>query len=81
MGIVLQISLVEWSVLVGIISLVLVVEILNSAIEDLADHFSPEINPVIKKVKDYGAAAVLIASLAAVTIGILIFLPKILRLI
>ncbi len=79
LGIFLHISLVEWSVLVGIIALVFVVEILNSAIERLADHVSPRINPVIKMVKDYGAAAVLIAGIAAVVIGIILFLPKLLN--
>ncbi len=80
MGIVLHISLVEWSVLVGIMALVIVAEILNSAIESLADHLSPQYNPKIKMVKDYCAAAVLIASFAALVIGIIIFLPKLLSL-
>ncbi len=80
MGFILHISRVEWSILVGIIALVVVVEILNSAIERLADHVSPQVNPAIKMVKDYSAAAVLIASLAAVIIGCIIFLPKLLNL-
>ena len=80
MGFILHISLVEWSILVGIIALVVVVEILNSAIERLADHVSPQYSPVIKMVKDYCAAAVLIASIAAVVIGMIMFLPKLLTL-
>lgn len=80
MGFILHISLVEWSILIGIIALVVVVEILNSAIERLADHVSPQYSPVIKMVKDYCAAAVLIASLAAVVIGVIIFLPRLLTL-
>ena len=80
MGFILHISLVEWSILVGIIALVVVVEILNSGIERLADHVSPQYSPVIKMVKDYCAAAVLVASIAAVVIGIIMFLPKLLTL-
>jgi len=80
MGILLHISPLEWTVLVGIIALVIITEILNSALEALADHVSPQFSPVIKMVKDYGAAAVLIASIASGIIGFIIFLPKLLRL-
>ena len=80
MGFILHISLIEWCILVGIIAFVVVVEVINSAIEGLSDFVSPDISPAIKMVKDYCAAAVLIASIAAVIIGIIIFLPKLLSL-
>ncbi len=80
LGIILGISLIEWCILVGIIALVVVVELINSAFERLADHISLDISPTIKLVKDYCAAAVLVSSIAAVVIGVLIFLPKLLLL-
>jgi diacylglycerol kinase len=55
---------------------VVVTEILNTAIEHLTDLVSPEFHPLAKKTKDAAAGAVLIASIIAVIIGLLVFLPK-----
>ncbi len=79
MGFVLGISPVEWMILVITITIVFIAEILNSAIESLADHVSPEYSELIKRVKDYCAAAVLIAAIASVIVGLIIFLPKVIR--
>jgi diacylglycerol kinase (ATP) len=44
--------------LIGVVVLLLVVELLNTAIEKLADRVSREIDPQIGRVKDMGSAAV-----------------------
>lgn len=80
LGIVLHISLWQWAVLAIVIFVVFIAEIFNSAIENLADVVSPVYNDAIKRVKDYCAAAVLLASIMAAIAGILIFLPEIIRL-
>jgi diacylglycerol kinase (ATP) len=49
---------------------VLSTELLNTAVEHLADHLHPEIHPSIRIVKDCAAAAVFVAVLAAVAVGI-----------
>jgi diacylglycerol kinase len=49
---------------------------LNTAIEFLTDLASPEFHPLAKKTKDVAAAAVLVASIIAVVIGVIIFVPK-----
>lgn len=49
---------------------VLAAELLNTAIETLADHVSPEIHPRIRVVKDCAAAGVLVAVLGAVAVAI-----------
>jgi diacylglycerol kinase (ATP) len=49
---------------------VLAAELLNTAVEHLADHLHPELHPHIKAVKDCAAAAVLIASLGALAVAI-----------
>ena len=51
--------------LVGVVVFVLVVELLNTAIEKLADRVSREIDPQIGRVKDMGSAAVGLALLIA----------------
>jgi len=53
-------------------SAVLALELLNSALEHLADRLHPERHPAIQTAKDCAAGAVLIASLAALIIGGLI---------
>jgi undecaprenol kinase len=49
---------------------VLAAELLNTALEHLADHLHPETHPQIKIVKDCAAAAVLVSAGAAVAVGI-----------
>lgn len=51
--------------LIGVVALLLIVELLNTALEKLCDHLAPEISPQIKIVKDAGAAAVFVAILLA----------------
>jgi diacylglycerol kinase len=55
---------------------VIAMELINSSIEELADLYSREHNPRIKKIKDLGAGAVLVAAIAALIVGVIIFLPK-----
>jgi diacylglycerol kinase (ATP) len=80
LGIVLHLSLWQWAVIAIAIFMVLIAEIINSAIENLADVVSPEYSEAIKRIKDYCAAAVLLASILAVIAGLLVFLPEIIRL-
>ncbi|SEH60526.1 undecaprenol kinase/diacylglycerol kinase (ATP) [Halobacillus karajensis] len=72
----LKVSLWEWTAIMIIISLVLTLEMINTAMERLLDHFHPEIHPVIGSIKDITAGAVLVASISSVFIGLIIFLPK-----
>ncbi len=55
--------------------LVLVLELLNSAIERLIDAAKPRLHIAVQAIKDMMAAAVLIASLGALVIGVIIFYP------
>jgi len=80
MGFLLHISLSEWGVLTLVVAVVLLAEALNSSLENIADAISEEKNEKIQKAKDLAAAAVLISAIAAVIIGVIIFLPKIIEL-
>ncbi|MGV8964152.1 MAG: diacylglycerol kinase family protein [Candidatus Saccharimonadaceae bacterium] len=81
LGYLLHISSYEWIVICAVIGFVFAMEAANTAIENLADYASnKEIHPIIKKVKDLGAAAVLFAAIVSLIAGIIIFLPKILSL-
>jgi len=75
-GFCFSISHNEWIAIILIIVLVLSLEIMNSAIERLADVVSPERNEKIKEIKDMSAGAVLLAAIASLVIAGIIFLPK-----
>ncbi len=66
----------EWVVLVLTIALVFILEALNTALENAVTLVSPSPDPRAKAAKDVGAAAVLVAALAAVAIGLVIFGPR-----
>ena len=76
-GIYFKITSTEWMAVVFAIGIVVVAEMLNTAIEKLTDMVSPGIHPDAKVVKDIAAGAVLMASISALTIGLIVFLPKI----
>ena len=63
----------EWLFVILFIGLVTVAEAFNSALEKLIDWQSPEHNPWAGKIKDMAAGAVLLASVAALSGGIIIF--------
>ena len=77
LGVVLQISGVEWLFIAGCCMLVLALELLNTAIENLCDIVTEEYHPIVKIVKDTSAGAVLIVALGSLLTGLIIFLPKI----
>lgn len=61
----LPVALVERIALIAVVVLVLIVELLNTAIEAAVDRDSLEINPLGKRAKDYGSAAVMLSLLLA----------------
>jgi len=76
---VLKVSAWEWIILILVMGGVFTMELINTSIEKLADLYSTELNPKIKKIKDLSAGAVLVASITALFMGFIIFLPKILN--
>lgn len=65
----------DWAVIILTTTMVFTAEFINTAIEAVVDLASPEKHPLAKVGKDVGAAAVLIAAMAAVLIGLLILGP------
>lgn len=76
-GFYLHITPGEWIAVIIAIALVIAAEIVNTAIEGVADFISPQYDSRIKKIKDLGAACVLVCASAALIIGCIVFLPKI----
>ncbi len=74
-----KIEKTELLLIVFSIGLVLLMETINSAVERVADLLRPRINIYIKEIKDITAAAVMIASIISLIIGITIFWPYLLK--
>lgn len=74
-----KVSLFEGLILVLTVALVMVAEMVNTAIEYLADTVTMEKNEGIRKAKDIAAGGVLISAISSVIIGLLIFIPKIIN--
>lgn len=79
LAIIVKLSGIEWAVLILIISLVLTLELINTAIEKTIDLTTEyKIHPLAKCAKDIAAGAVLIAAIASLIIACILFIPKIL---
>ncbi|KKT56967.1 MAG: diacylglycerol kinase [Candidatus Amesbacteria bacterium GW2011_GWA1_44_24] len=76
LGIILNLSSVEWAVLTVTIGMVLILEFINTSIEQIVDIVSPEKQEKAKIAKDVAAAGVLISSIVAILVGIFLFVPK-----
>jgi diacylglycerol kinase len=72
-GLLVRLERWEWVALLLTIALVLVLEAFNTTLENTVALVSPNIDPRAKAAKDVAAAAVLIAAIVSVAIGILIF--------
>ncbi|MDA2922447.1 diacylglycerol kinase family protein [Patescibacteria group bacterium AH-259-L07] len=75
LGIVVRLTSFEWMFIIVAIGAVLSLELLNSMIEKVLDILHPEARERVKIIKDISAAAVLIAALMAIGIGLIVFIP------
>ncbi len=76
LGFILHLSPLEWVAILFCIALVIVSELINTAIELLCNKIHPDYDLDIGKVKDISSGAVLFASIISAIIGLIIFLPK-----
>lgn len=76
-GFYFDISLTEWIVQLLAIGLVMSIEGINTAVEEIANFIHPEHNNKIGLIKDIAAGSVFFASVFAIIIGLIIYLPKI----
>jgi len=75
-GFYFQISATEWMFQTLAIGFVLAIEGLNTAVEKIADFIHPNYHERIGFIKDIAAGAVFFAALTAITIGLIIYVPK-----
>ena len=75
-GFYFEIDRYEWMMQILAFGLVLGIESMNTAVEKIADFIHPEFHDRIGFIKDIAAGAVMFAALAAVAVGLLIYVPK-----
>jgi diacylglycerol kinase (ATP) len=73
-GFVFRLSRAELAILVGVVCLVILCELFNTAVETVVDLVTTDYHPLAKMAKDVAAGAVLIASINAVLVALLLFL-------
>lgn len=71
-----HISKEEWLIQTLAIGLVLSIEGLNTAVEKIADFIHPDYHQKIGFIKDIAAGAVFFAAMAAIAVGLIIYLPR-----
>jgi diacylglycerol kinase len=72
-GFYFHITDMEWCIILLAIGLVISLEVMNTAVENLVNLVTMEWKPLAGKAKDLAAGAVLFASIIAVIIGVVIF--------
>ena len=79
LGILLKISQIEWVVIVAAIFFVLVAEMVNTALEEIINLVKEDHSERARIAKDVSAGMVLLAAIFAVMIGLIVFIPHIVR--
>ena len=79
LGFYFHIQKYEWLILILTIGIMIVVELINTAIERTVDLASAEFHPLAKQAKDIAASACLVFAICSLIIGFIIFLPKIIN--
>ena len=77
LGFIFKLSTTEWVIQILTIALIMAIEGLNTAIEEIADFIHPEHHAKIGLIKDLAAGAVFIFAIAAAIVGCIIYIPKI----
>lgn len=72
-------SRLEWIILLLAVCFILSVELVNTIVETIVDLVSPDINPRAKLAKNIGAGVVLINAIIIFGVGVLLFIPHLLR--
>lgn len=78
LAIYLDVPTAEFAIIILAVGLVLAAEIFNTVVEDFLDIIHPQHHDAVRRIKDALAGAVLLAAIAALAVGILIFGPLLL---
>ncbi len=77
----IKLNIAQWPIIILTIALVVSLELINTAIENIVDIISFKYNLNAKKVKDISAAATMATALASISISLLVFIPRIIEIV
>ena len=75
LAIVLPVNAVSTALMIASLILILIVELLNSAIEWVIDYIRPEIHPLAKRIKDMASAAVFLSYINCIVVWVILLWP------
>lgn len=75
-AILLPVDAVSTAVMIGSLFLIIIVELINSAIEWTIDYVRPELHPLAKRVKDMASAAVFMSYLNCIAVWVILLWPS-----
>lgn len=75
-AIILPINAVSTALMIASLILILIVELLNSAIEWVIDYVRPEQHPLAKRIKDMACAAVFLSYINCITVWVVLLWPE-----
>jgi diacylglycerol kinase (ATP) len=75
-AIILPVNAVSTAVMVASLFLIIIIELLNSAIEWIIDYLRPERHPLAKRIKDMGSAAVFLSYLNCIAVWAILLWPS-----
>lgn len=75
----LEFTNIEFAILTISVFSVIILELINTAIEKLVDMYSTKISDQARQIKDISAAVVLLSAISSIIIGVFLFLPKLLK--
>ena len=78
-GVLFQLTLLEWGLIALAITGVWVAEAMNTAIESVVDLISLERRPLARRAKDIAAGATLLAACGSIAIALVVLVPHIVR--
>jgi diacylglycerol kinase (ATP) len=78
-GLGLRLSAGEWAIIVVAMAAVWAAEAFNTAIELLGDAVASEAHPLVGSAKDVAAGGVLVTAVAAMAVGLLVLVPRVLE--
>ena len=76
LAIILPINAVSTALMIASLILILIVELLNSAIEWIIDYVRPEIHPLAKRIKDMASAAVFLSYINCIVVWTIMLWPE-----
>ncbi|MDB6127981.1 MAG: diacylglycerol kinase [Verrucomicrobia bacterium] len=76
LAIILPVNAVSTALMIASLILILIVELLNSAIEWIIDYLRPEVHPLAKRIKDMASAAVFLSYINCIVVWAIMLWPN-----